>query len=182
MIETTVATRYADALFVIAKEKNTIDQWEQELGIVNELVGSNMELKGILNHPYIDSEAKKALISDVFKGEISDLLENFLHLLIDKKRIKFLSHIVKAYLVRANEARGIADATVITSKALNAEQQEQIRKTFQGVIGKKIRIATEIDPQVIGGFIVRIGDRVYDSSIKTQLTRFKATLHESRVK
>ncbi len=181
MIEITVATRYADALFAIAKEKDSIDQWEQELGLVNEAIESNPEFKRILNHPYVDNAAKKTLISDILKGSISDLLENFLHLLVDKKRINFFSHIVRAYILRANEARGIADATVVTPKALSADQQEHIRKTFEGVVGKKIRIATEIDPQIVGGFIVRIGDRVYDSSIKTQLNRFKATLHESRV-
>jgi len=181
MIQTTVAARYAEALFAIAKQNNTLEQLENELRIIDQVLEDNLEFKKLLNHPHIDKQAKKGLLLGVFKGHISEVTENFVQLLIDKKRQNVFTYIVKEFTLLANEARGIVDAVVVSAKVLSDKQLEQIRTTFKELVGKDLRIATEVDAEIIGGFIVRIGDRVYDSSLKTQLNRFEAKLHEAQV-
>ncbi|OEF96778.1 F0F1 ATP synthase subunit delta [Desulfuribacillus alkaliarsenatis] len=181
MIQTTVATRYAEALFAIAKENNSFDQLELELTTIDQAMEANEDFKKLLNHPHVAKEDKKRLLADVFATSISEVTVNFLNLLIDKQRQDIFSQIVKSFIVISNEARGIADATVVSVSALTDTQLEQIRATFKELIGKDLRITTEIDKDIIGGFIVRIGDRVYDSSIKTQLDRFKVSLREAQV-
>lgn len=181
MIQTTVASRYAEALFAIAKQNNTLEQVEIELRTIEQVLADNSELTKLLNHPHIEKQAKKSLLISVFKGHISETVENFLQLLIDKKRQNVFTYIVREFTLLANEARGIVDATVTSAKNLTDVQLEQIRTTFKEIVGKDLRIATEVNAEILGGFIVRIGDRVYDSSLKTQLSRFEATLHEAQV-
>ncbi|OEH85535.1 ATP synthase F1 subunit delta [Desulfuribacillus stibiiarsenatis] len=180
-METTVASRYAEALFEIAKEKNTLDSLETELVLINQVLRDNDELLQLLNHPHIETDVKKNLLTGGLKGHISEITENFLNLLIDKNRQDVFTHIVSSFTLLANDARGIADAVITTAIALTDDQLSQIRTTFRTLIGKELRFTSEIDASIIGGFIVRIGDRVYDSSVKTQLQRFEKSIHESQV-
>lgn len=181
MMQMTVASRYAEALFAIAKEKNQLEEIEKELKTIDTVLLANPELDKLLNHPHIDKVAKKEMLLSIFAGNLSETTENFLQLLIDKKRQDGFTYIVKAFTSLANEARGLVDATVITAKPVTDKQLETISKRFKDLIGKDLRIATEIKEEILGGFLVRIGDRVYDSSIQSQLKRFQVELQETQI-
>ncbi len=167
-----VAKRYARALFEVANERGLVDQIETELRSVVDAIEGNAELAKILMHPHIAPDAKKELVSQLFQARVATETLNFLNLLIDNKRESDLAPIVRAYVVLANEARGIADAVVTTAKPLSDEEQTQLAEQFGKILNKTLRVTTVVDPSILGGVVVKIGDRLYDGSIKTKLEHF----------
>ncbi|MGD8190350.1 F0F1 ATP synthase subunit delta [Brevibacillus ginsengisoli] len=167
-----VAKRYARALFEVAKERGLIDQIETELKTFVEAVNQNAELTKILMHPHIDSEAKKGLLKDVFGSQFAVETMNFIGVLIDNGRESNLTEILASYVAVANEERGIADATVTTAKPLTQEEATELADRFGKLLNKTIRIQAVVDPAIMGGVVVKIGDRLYDGSIKSKLEHF----------
>ena len=167
-----VAKRYARALFEVAKERGLIDKVEVELKNVVEVVNQNAELTKILMHPHVAAEAKKDLIKDLFQSHVTDETLNFIGVLIDNGRESDLPSMSAAYVGLANEERGIADAIVTTAKPLEQAEQDRLAEQFGKLINKTLRIQTVVDPSIMGGVVVKIGDRLYDGSIKRKLEHF----------
>jgi len=167
-----VAKRYARALFEVAKERGLIDRIESELNSVVGAIQQNEELEKLLMHPHIAQSAKKELVTDLFKAHVAEETLNFLQILLENGREADLPAITLAYINLANEERGIADAVVTTAKALTKEEEAQIAEKFGKMLNKKLRIQTVVDPSILGGVIVQIGDRLYDGSIKSKLEHF----------
>ncbi len=167
-----VAKRYARALFEVAKERGLIDKLEAELKLIVEAVNQNADLTRILMHPHIAADAKKNLLKEVFQEHVADETMNFLGVLIDNGRESQLSEIASYYVGLANEERGIADAIVTTAKPLNQEEAQQLASRFGQLLNKTLRIQTVVDPSIMGGVVVKIGDRLYDGSIKRKLEHF----------
>ena len=182
MIENAVARRYAQAFFAIAQEKNLLDQLEQELNDVVETINSSSELKILMNHQLVDLKDKKDIIDKVFTGKISEVTLNLLHYTIDKYRISYLPEICQAYVVYANEARNVADAEVRSATALTDGDIKALEQKLIAATGKNIRLANQVDPGLIGGVVVRIGDKVIDGSVFRRLGRLKENLMKIQVK
>jgi len=175
-----VAKRYAKALFEIAQERNVLDQVENELKLVAETIASLPTLKEWLNHPLTEVSEKKELFSTVF-SQLSELTQNFLFLLTDRRREAIIEPILNEYKRFANEARGVAEAEVISAFPLSEKDKEVLVATFERLVGKKIQINSKVDSDLLGGVIVRIGDRLYDGSLRTKLLRFQERLKQSRI-
>lgn len=171
-----VAKRYARALYEVAKERGLIDRIETEVNSVVAAVGQNAELEKLLMHPHIAAGVKKELVTDLFQAHLAEETLNFLYILIENGRESDLAAVAYSYIQLANEERGIADAVVTTAKALSAEEQTEIAEKFGKVLNKKLRIQTVVDPSILGGVIVKIGDRLYDGSIKSKLEHFSHQL------
>lgn len=182
MIENAVARRYAQAFFAIASEKNLIDQLEQELQQVVETIKSNNELRILMDHQLVAPQDKKAMVEQVFSGAISETTLHFLDFIIDKYRITYLQGIYEAFIVYANEARNIADAQVKSAATLSDDEIKAIEQNLVKVTGKNVRLSNEVDPSLIGGVVVRIGDKVIDGSIHRRLDRLKENLMQIQVK
>ncbi|HET7521801.1 MAG TPA: F0F1 ATP synthase subunit delta [Bacillales bacterium] len=169
-----VAKRYADALYEVAEERGKIEEIENGLASVAEAFREE-EIARLWLNPSLDAQRKKELI-DSFSGSVNRELVNLLKVVVDNHREHQLQHIAKAYTKIANEARGIVDATVTTAVPLSDEDKEQLAKQFGNALNKKIRIDAKVDRDVIGGVLIRIGNRVYDGSIAGKLSRFKQRL------
>lgn len=167
-----VGKRYARALFEVAKERGQIDSIEAELNDIVNAVNENGELNKILMHPHISIDAKKELVKELFYAHIAQETQNLLEIVLENGRESDLNAIASAYVQLANEDRGIADAVVTTAKSLTEEEQAQLAEQFGKLINKKLRIQTVVDPSILGGVVVKIGDRLYDGSIKSKLEHF----------
>lgn len=167
-----VAKRYARALFDVAKERGLIDKIEAELNGIVSAINENAELSKILMHPHISAEAKKELVKELFHAHVSAETQNFLDILIENGRESDLAGIASAYVKLANDERGIADAIVTTAKSLSEAEQAELAEKFGKLINKQLRIQTVVDPSILGGVVVKIGDRLYDGSIKSKLEHF----------
>ncbi|MEI7025720.1 F0F1 ATP synthase subunit delta [Paenibacillus sp. y28] len=174
--DTIVAKRYAKALFEVAQAKQAVGQVEEDLRAVVAAVKANPDFEKLLNHPNIDTSRKLDVVKQTFEGKISEAVFNTLQLLIENGRQTLLSTLLNDYVRIAGEATGEARAIVTTSVPLTEEQTKQVTEKFGKLTGKSIRVENVLDKGIIGGMLVRIGDRLYDASVKGQLARLERTL------
>lgn len=175
MSEIVVAKRYAKALFEIAVEKNAVEQYKQELQLVVDTLSDNPDLQNILQHPSVDAERKLEVVQTIFKDSLSEIVMQTLKLLISRRRQGILRALLLDYVQIANDRLGQVDAVVYTPLALTDSQEQEIQNQFSKFTGKTVRVQSVIEPSLIGGIQVRIGNRVYDSSISGKLERLRKT-------
>jgi F-type H+-transporting ATPase subunit delta len=181
MSDIVVAKRYAKALFEVAKEKGLISQVEEELKSVASAIKGNADLQKFLNHPSVGNSVKTDLLKQIFEGKVSEPVWNTLRVLIDKGREAIVPALVNDYVKIANEAQGLANATVYSAYALNETQVADIVSNFKAITGKTLRVETVIEPKLLGGIQVRIGDRLYDGSVSGKLDRLAKSLNQTQV-
>jgi len=178
MLKGAVGSRYAEALYAIAEREKSVDAIEQELIAVDAVVRENRDLQKVLYHPRITSEDKKSVLSELLSGKVSQVTMEFLNLLVDRQREQFLSVIVEYYVNLANKARNITEARITSAIELTADEQKALAALLDKITGKKVETSFNVDPSLIGGVVVRIGDRVIDGSIRTRLATLREHLRQ----
>ncbi len=173
MSNSNVAKRYAEALFGIGVEKETIDFLETELTTVKEVFQTNEAFLQFLQHPQVDADKKKQLLNEAFAGFSKDVLHT-LSLLIDRHNESIVPEMVDHFVSFANEANGKKQATVYSVRALTDAEKEEITKVFTEKLNvKELIINNQVDTNVIGGIKIKIGNTIYDGSIKGKLDRLE---------
>ena len=176
MIESTVAKRYAAALFELALSKQSLQEVGQDLKAINTAIFSNEELVSVLNAPKIPTSRKKEIVAEIFAGANADVLNTVL-LLLDKKRVSEIAGVEAAFQKLAADAQGYAEATVYSTRALTDAEKEEVSSAFGKLVGKsKLNITNVIDASLIGGVRVQIGNYTYDSTIAAKLEGLKKVL------
>ncbi|WP_026696000.1 F0F1 ATP synthase subunit delta [Peribacillus kribbensis] len=176
MSNPTVANRYAVALFQIAKEKNLLAQFEEELRTVKAVFSQNHELTGFLSHPKINGVQKKQLIQTAF-GSLTAAVQNTLMLLVERHREGIISEVADHFINLANEERGEAEAKVYSVRPLTDDERAAINASFAKRVGKNsLNIENIIDRSLLGGVKIRIGNRIFDGSVSGKLQRLERKL------
>ncbi|AMX00905.1 F0F1 ATP synthase subunit delta [Rummeliibacillus stabekisii] len=176
MSQSTASTRYAKALFQLAVEHKLLKEVTEDLREVKIAFKENGELFQLLDSPRIGDEKKKAILSELF-ASVQPIIVNALKLLVDKKRIHEVVNVIDAFIEQANAAQGIADAIVFSTRPLTEQEKKRISATFAGLVGKNaLHITNEIEPGLIGGIRVQIGNQIYDNSVSTKLTGLQRKL------
>ncbi len=179
MINNTIARRYAKALVQLGAEGGMVDSFREELAAVDSLFAGHAELRAAFANPAFTAEQKK----EIMKGLIarlnsSALVANFLLLLVDKSRTAFLSQIVHAYAILADDFSGVIRPVVKSAFILDDAQVVSIKTALEKQSGKKVIPQVVVDQTLIGGVVTQIGDTAFDSSVKTQLKRIKDILQK----
>lgn len=144
------------------------------------LADQSKELREVWDNPSIPAEQKRAVLDAIVqRAGISRPVRNFLAVLIDKGRTRFLSEIVKQFAHDLNERLGIAEAEVTTARELSKQERAELESDLSRVTGKAIRAKYEQNPALLGGAIARVGSTVYDGSVKGQLERIRQQLVSS---
>jgi len=177
MKKMSVARRYARALLILGKEEDQADLYGEELNRFAQLIASESEFRQVISNPLYGAEKRKMILTQVLeKMDLSRVINSFLLLLFDKRRLGFVDSINEFYQRLADELKGIARAGLISATDLSSDSIEQIRTALSQLTGKEIIIEFEQDPGLIGGVVARIGDLVLDGSIKTQLLSMKESI------
>lgn len=172
-----VARRYAKALVQIGQEDGLYEKYGEELKSLNELMEASAEFKGLMLNPIYDRELKKSLLRTVSqKMGLSPVVTNFLLLLVDKRRIVHFPEIVRSYEELADEVAGRIRATVLSAVPLDEKTLQALREKFETMTGKKVIMSVEEDKGLIGGIVTKIGDTIYDGSVRTQIAGLKEIL------
>lgn len=162
-----VEKRYAEALIKVGLNKKLLDVFQEELNQVDDLIQENIELRRFLNNPRLKVNDKKTVIEKLLNKKADKNIINFLNLLIDKNRIKNISQIRSQYNLLADEIRQCLKIKVISAAEVSQDQLDKIGEKYKKQYGSKaVKIEQVIDPAIIGGIIVKIGDRMIDGSIK----------------
>lgn len=179
MITNAIARRYAKALVQLAAEESAVEKFNGELSRVAALLEASPELSAIFSNPAYGIEAKKEILKDVIgKAGLSTMVGNFLQLLLDRSRIAFLPQIAASYSSFADELSGIIRPVLTSGMQLEAGQVEEIKTALARSTGKQVVLQVEVDPALIGGVVTKIGDKVYDGSVRTQLDRIEDILQK----
>ncbi|MDQ0218507.1 F0F1 ATP synthase subunit delta [Peribacillus cavernae] len=176
MSDTSVAKRYAVALFQIAKEQNLLDSTEEELRAIKEVFSNNNEFQSFLQHPKVSVEEKKRVIGEAF-ASLSTQVKNTLLLMTDRHRTDVISQMAIDFIELANEERSVAEAHVYSVRLLNDSERKAVSSAFAARVGKRtLRIENIVDRSVLGGIKLRIGNRIYDGSVSGKLERLEKEL------
>lgn len=179
MINKTIARRYAKALVQLGSEGGLIDRFREELAAIDRLFADNGELRAAFSDPAITLEQKREIMKAlVTKSGCSELVGNFLLLLVDKNRVAFLGQIVQTYETLADEQSGVIRPVIRTAFALDANQVTAIQGALEKQTGKKVVPQVVVDGSLIGGVVTQIGDTAFDNSVKTQLKRIQDILQK----
>ncbi|MBO5372173.1 MAG: F0F1 ATP synthase subunit delta [Lachnospiraceae bacterium] len=178
-----VSKTYGDALFDIAAEENRMDEFFEEAAGVLTVLKENAELSKLMNHPKIVKEEKIQIIENIFKGKICDEIVGLLRMIVDKGRFGELEAVLEYFIERVKESKNIGTAFVTTPMALSEVQKKQIvDKLIATTKYVEFEMHYDIDAALIGGMVIRIGDRVVDSSVKTKLYDLSRELSKIQLK
>lgn len=173
MSEAIAARRYAGALFQIGTEKGTLEELEKELRIVREVFQENEQFYTFLKHPRIKSAKKRQILNEVFQG----LQPNVVHtiaLLVERGRIEITTSMIDHFIQMVNDAKGNAEVTVYSVRELSSAEKAQLEKSFSKRFDmKSVELKNEIDSTLIGGLKIRVGNTIYDGSVKGKLHRIE---------
>lgn len=172
-----VARRYAQALLELAREANGIGAVQSELEKIDALWKASPDLQGAFENPELNEDARRALADAVAQRTgASTHVKNFLRLLSDRRRFDILSHIVLEYRGLAEQETDHVRANVTTAVAFDDEYFKRLQSSLESITGKKVTLEREIDPEILGGVIARVGGRVYDGSLRSRLSELRETL------
>ncbi|MFS0788426.1 F0F1 ATP synthase subunit delta [Shouchella sp. 1P09AA] len=169
-----VANRYAVALFELGVAKGQADDFEQDLELVSEVFEQTPELQRLLEVPGLSQEKKAQLIKQAFQNNVKETTLALMMRLMERSRYSVIPELASEYKKLNNEQKGIAEAFVYSAKPLSDSEKEQIAVVFAPKVGKRaLEVTNVVQEQLVGGIKVRIGDRVYDGSVKGQLDRLE---------
>ncbi len=176
MSNSMVARRYALALFQIAKEQQLLGVIEEELRVVKEVMVYNTDLKAVLKSSKLTIERKKEILKAAFVS-VNPYVLNTLLILIDRHREDEIVEVANQFFELANEESGIAEAQVFSTRELSEAERNAISATFAAKVGMKtLRIENIVDSELLGGIKLRIGNRIYDGSLRGKLDRLERKL------
>lgn len=167
------AGRYAKAIFEMALDKSVLDSVNIDMISIAETVRSNQELADFLSNPVVKNEIKLAAVNQVFAG-VQSLTKDAFTLLNVNGRFEILAQVAEIFQALSDEHKGIITAKVTTAVPMDAALESQVIKKIQSLaVGKTVRIENTIDPTLIGGFVIRIGDMQYNASLASKLQQLK---------
>ena len=179
MISNAIARRYAKALVQLGAEEGAVDRFGAELARAAAVLGTSADLRLVLGSPAHRIEAKREILKDVIaKLNLSGSVANFLQVLLDRGRIGCLSQIVQSYESFADELSGVIRPVLMSAAALGEAQVEEMKSALAKATGKKVVLSVKVDPTLIGGVVTKIGDKVFDGSVRTQLDRIRDILQK----
>jgi F-type H+-transporting ATPase subunit delta len=168
---------YAEALMALAQAQGLTDAFGDDARSILEMVESSAELKDVLANPFVKGTAKKQIFRQLLEGKVHAYFLNFLLLLVDRRRIFLLEGICRQYRVLLRQIKNTVLAEVTATLALNESQREAVVQKVKTLTGaSEVELEVKIDPELIGGVIIKVGSQVLDASIKGQLRRIGISL------
>jgi F-type H+-transporting ATPase subunit delta len=175
--EEVIGRRYAKALIALGQEQGTWQEIGQGLGDFVALFEENEILRKVLCDPIHDRKKRKAILKGVLeKMGLENICSNFLQLLVDKERIRYLSAIYSAYLSQEDSLAGRLRARLDTAQRLEDEEVAAIRKALEQRFQKEIILDWSEDSEILGGVVCKVGGMVFDGSVRTQLETLKESM------
>ena len=178
-ISTSIASRYATAVFDLAKEGKAIKALETDVAALETAITESDDMRTLLSSPLYSRDQQSVAISAIAeKMKLSATTSNVLALLASKRRLFVLPQLIAVLQDMLSEERGEVTAEVTSAKALTKAQAEKLAKTLKAQVGKSVTIKETVDASIIGGLIVKVGSKMIDTSIASKLNALQNTMKE----
>jgi F-type H+-transporting ATPase subunit delta len=179
MSQSTVARRYATALYEEADDTGVLEDVDDDVLMLRESLESTDELLRFFKSPVISKEKKESVIEALLDDRVEGLLVRFLRLLVHKDRETMTKEVLDAYQSLRDEQRGIVNAHVTVAHPISEEEREALLETLEEQTGKSVRLHLQEDSDLVGGVVIRIGDHVFDGSVRNKLSTLHDRMRES---
>lgn len=172
-----IAARYAKALYELAEGENTLDQVASDLGDLRAMLEASDELSRLVRSPLLDRKNQaKAMEAILAEAGASDLTRRFIGVVTLNRRLFALAAMIEAYLKILSARRGEVNAEVTSASKLDEQQIAAVTDALKKVVGGKVSVDLKVDSGIIGGLIVHVGSRMYDSSLKSKLQKMQLAM------
>lgn len=177
MRSSAAARRYARALFALAREEERVAEVEAEIDGLCRLLSESVPLREALLTPLHPAKQRQAVLGALTRQlQLSATVRRFYAYLIDQRRLVDLDAIRSEYAQLAAEASGRTKAEVVAASPLDGDRQERLRRALSRRTGREVELEVKVDPALIGGAVAKVGDLLFDGSLRTQLTQLRANL------
>ena len=173
MSEFKVASRYAKSLIDLSQEQGVLEAVKQDMEQFVGVLQSNKELQAVLRNPIVKQDKKENILDSLFATKIHASITAFFHIMVRKGRAGILYPTAKEFIREYNEVKGIVHATVTSATTLSAANLDALKAAISKEIGKEVILHNDVDASLIGGFLVRVGDRQIDATIAGRLQQLE---------
>ena len=171
-----VAKRYASALMALTAEAKNPEAMAADLLTVQSAISSSRELRMVLASPVISKEKKKAVVAAIFRKKIGDAVQQYLASIVEKRRESVLQEILAQYFLLRDEQMGIISVDVRSAVEFSPAQEQSLTRHLEGITKKNVRASFSLDKMLKGGFIAKVGDTMFDGSVRRQLELLRSRL------
>ncbi|HZH69905.1 MAG TPA: ATP synthase F1 subunit delta [Flavobacteriaceae bacterium] len=173
------AIRYAKAVLELASERNSLTAVRDEMLTIKESLQQSVELQTVIKSPVVSPEQKNDALLAVFTNT-SPLTQNLFNVLMDNKRIDLLESIAENFVRMYNQKEGVVEAKVTTAVEMNSDLEAKVLEKIKSITkAENVSMVNIVDPEIIGGFVLRVGDMQYDASIANSFIRLKKQFNSS---
>ncbi len=171
MIETKVAKRYAKSLIDLSRETGVIDAVGADMKLFVAVCEQNRDLSLLLANPIIHADKKLSILTKVFEGKMNKLSIAFFDIITRKGREPYLEGIAKEFITQFKKFKGIQTAVITSAVGLDDKLRAEVNRIVKNSVKSEIELIEKVDKNIIGGFILRMGDQQYDASIASELRK-----------
>jgi len=181
MSDSIIARRYAQALREEASRRGITEQTDADVALIRESIDASRELRRVFSSPIISREKKATLVRSLFEDRVGAETLRFLLLMVQKRREDIFPQVGEAYAALRDDEMGIRNVSVRVARPLEEGQEKDLQRAIEDLIGLRARLDVRLDPALIGGVVVRIGDTLYDGSVSNQLQSLRERLETGRL-
>ena len=171
----TAPRRYAEAAFEIAQRDGTVERWRSELEAASAIVGDERALRALAN-PSVPIDQRSVAVAALLQGIASDPVQNLIQLLLRRGRIEGLPRVAAEFRRLDDRRQGITHATATSAAPLTPDEVQALTERLERSTGGRIALDVQVDPSLLGGLVVRVGDRMIDGSVRGRLERLRSQL------
>jgi F-type H+-transporting ATPase subunit delta len=179
MIETRVSFRYAKSLLDLSLEKGQLEQVREDMQLILETIRESHELKLMLKSPIIKTDKKQVILKAIFGGKIGVISSAFIDIITRKRREDELEGIAEAFIAQYKNHKQILSAVITTASGLDKSLREKVLAIVKGSTQSEVELIEKVNKDLIGGFVLRVGDQQVDASILRQIKNLDRTFSEN---
>ncbi len=174
MSENKAASRYAKSIIDLATERNALEEVKNDMTLIEQVIDQNPELEAILKNPIVPIDKKSGILKDLFIGKVHEITLSFLKLMVNKGRSAIVFDASKSVVIQYNFIKGIVTAEVTSAIELTDSNRAEITALVKKEVGaNKVLIKEKVNADLIGGFVLKVGDKQFDASIAHGLNKLK---------
>jgi F-type H+-transporting ATPase subunit delta len=180
LVSTEILEPYAAALMSIAQTNDLVDRFGEDISGLLNVLRESEPLRQFLSNPFVKPDAKKAVLQQIVGDQVHPLVRNFLLVLVDRRRIAFLEGVCQQFQALLRQLKQTVLAEVTSAVPLNEGQRQAVSEQVIGLTGaRQVELETKLDPDLLGGVIIKVGSQVVDASLRGQLRRIGMRLLSS---
>lgn len=179
MRDTKIALRYATAVLNLSLERKMAEKVNDDMLLITETIANSKELKRLLSSPVVKAKAKRDALEKIFGKKISAIGLGLIDQLIENKRLPYLVDVAKQYTIIYNHHIGSQKALVTTAVPLTEKLKKKVLEKVKEIVGKEVTVENVVNPEILGGFILRVGDKQYDASFTGKLNKLRREFEDN---